>query len=99
MGWLEGLFTFKKNWQIAQEITEKGKNFKELHTHVMNIKLWLRSIHHRCNGHRLLNYLDECHFRFNRRGFNNYILEKLLVRAVQLKPITYKQIIKSKLNT
>ena len=65
----------------------------------MNIKLWLRGIHHKCKGHRLQNYLDEFHFRFNRRSFSSSILEKLLIRAVQSKPVTYSQLIKSELNT
>jgi transposase-like protein len=99
-GW-RGYLPLKKDWQIEQVISEKGKNFKELHTHIMNIKLWLRGIHHKCKGHRLQNYLDEFHFRFNRRGFTGTVLEKLLIRAVhvQLKPVTYRQIIKSELNT
>jgi transposase-like protein len=97
-GW-RGYLPLKKDWQIEQEISKKGENFKELHTHIMNIKLWLRGIHHKCKGHRLQNYLDEFHFRFNRRAFNYSILEKLLIKSVQLKPITYKQIIKSELNT
>ena len=96
-GW-RGYLPLKKDWQIEQEISEKGKNFKELHTHIMNIKLWLRGIHNKCKGHRLQNYLDEFHFRFNRRGFTGSILEKLLVRAVELQPVTYKQIIKSEIN-
>jgi transposase-like protein len=93
-GW-RGYIPLKKDWQIEQEISDKGKNFKELHTHIMNIKSWLRGIHHKCKGHRLQNYLDEFHFRFNRRSFDYSILEKLLIRAVLLKPITYKQIIKA----
>jgi transposase-like protein len=97
-GW-RGYLPLKKDWQIEQEISDKGKNFKELHTHIMNIKSWLRGIHHKCKGHRLQNYLDEFHFRFNRRNFDYSILEKLLIRAVNLKPVTYKQIIKCELNT
>jgi transposase-like protein len=97
-GW-RGYLPLKKDWEIEQEISEKGKNFKELHTHIMNIKLWLRGIHHKCKGHRLQNYLDEFHFRFNRRSYNASILEKLLIRAVELEPVTYKNIIKSELST
>ena len=97
-GW-RGYLPLKKDWKLEQEMSVKGKNFKELHTHIMNIKLWLRGIHHKCKGHRLQNYLDEFHFRFNRRAFTGSILEKLLIRAVQLEPITYTQIIKSELNT
>ena len=97
-GW-RGYLPLKKDWKLEQEMSVKGKNFKELHTHIMNIKLWLRGIHHKCKGHRLQNYLDEFHFRFNRRAFTGSILEKLLIRAVQLEPITHTQIIKSELNT
>lgn len=97
-GW-RGYLPLKKDWKLEQEMSVKGRNFKELHTHIMNIKLWLRGIHHKCKGHRLQNYLDEFHFRFNRRAFTGSILEKLLIRAVQLEPITYTQIIKSELNT
>lgn len=97
-GW-RGYLPLKKDWKLEQEMSVKGRNFKELHTHIMNIKLWLRGIHHKCKGHRLQNYLDEFHFRFNRRAFTGSILEKLLIRAVQLQPITYTQIIKSELNT
>lgn len=97
-GW-RGYLPLKKDWKIQQEVSDKSKNFKELHTHIMNIKMWLRGIHHKCKGHRLQNYLDEFHFRFNRRGFMGTILDKLLIKAVHLKPITYKQIIKSELNT
>ena len=97
-GW-RGYLPLKKDWKLEQEMSVKGKNFKELHTHIMNIKLWLRGIHHKCKGLRLQNYLDEFHFRFNRRAFTGSILEKLLIRAEQLGPITYTQIIKSELNT
>ena len=97
-GW-RGYLPLKKDWEIHQEVSDKGKNFKELHTHIMNIKMWLRGTHHKCKGHRLQNYLDEFHFRFNRRGFMGSILDKLLIKAVHLKPVTYKQIMKSELNT
>jgi transposase-like protein len=93
-GW-RGYLPLKKDWEIKQEVSDKGKNFKEIHTHIMNIKSWLRGIHHKCKGHRLQNYLDEFHFKFNRRNFNSSILEKLLIRAVELEPITYKSIIKA----
>ena len=77
----------------------KGKGFPELHIHIMNIKGWLRGIHHKCKGNRLQNYLDEFHFRFNRRSFLATVLDKLIGRAVALLPVTYSQIKKCELNT
>lgn len=90
-GW-RGYWPLKKDWEIEQVLSEKGKGFPELHTHIMNIKNWLRGIHHKCKGNRLQQYMDEFHFRFNRRGFLNTILDKLMVRAIQMKPAPYKSI-------
>lgn len=90
-GW-RGYWPLKKDWQIEQKLSEKGKGFPELHTHIMNIKNWLRGTHHKCKGNRLQQYMDEFHFRFNRRAFLNTILDKLLIRAVEMKPVHYKSI-------
>lgn len=84
-----GYWPLKKEWDITQKLSEKGKGFKELHIHIMNIKSWLRGIHHKCKGHRLQNYMDEFHFRFNRRGFLGTIFDKLIGRAMLMKPVTY----------
>jgi hypothetical protein len=50
----------------------------------MTIKGRLRGIHHKCKGKRIQQYLDEFYFRFNRRGFLDTILNKLLVRTIEL---------------
>jgi hypothetical protein len=34
---------------LKQVDSDDGKNFKELHIHIMNIKGWLRGIHHHCS--------------------------------------------------
>ncbi len=81
-----------KNYNLLIKITQ-------LHIHIMNIKGWLRGIHHKCKGNRLQNYLDEFHFRFNRRCYLNSILDKLIFRAVDLQPIPYKKIKVCELNT
>ena len=97
-GW-RGYWPLQKEWTIEQKLSEKGKGFPELHIHVMNIKGWLRGIHHKCKGYRLQNYLDEFHFRFNRRGFLNSILDKLLERSMNMKPSPYSLIKVCELNT
>jgi len=97
-GW-RGYWPLQKEWTIEQTLSEKGKGFPELHIHIMNIKGWLRGIHHKCKGYRLQNYLDEFHFRFNRRGFLNSILDKLLERAMNMKPSPYSLIKVCELNT
>lgn len=97
-GW-RGYWPLKKDWSIEQVLSEKGKGFPELHIHIMNIKGWLRGIHHKCEDNRLQNYLDEFHFRFNRRSFLGTVLDKLISRAIVLLPVTYSQIKKCELNT
>lgn len=97
-GW-RGYWPLKKEWSIEQKLSDKGKGFPELHVHIMNIKSWLRGIHHKCKGNRLQNYMDEFHFRFNRRGFLGSIFDKLIGRAMDMKPITYNSIKLCELNT
>ena len=87
-GW-SGYIPLGEEWNIKQVLSNKGQSFKILHTHIMNIKGWLRGIHHKCSRERLQDYLNEFHFRFNRRGFLESIWEKLICRAVLLGPYPY----------
>jgi hypothetical protein len=75
--------THKKFRQIP---SNKGKGFPELHIHIMNIKSWLRGIHHQCSEERLQGYLDEYHFRFNRRNNMVSIFDVLIRRMVKYEP-------------
>lgn len=67
--------------------SNKGRNFPQLHLHIINIKGWLRGIHHHCTKERLQEYLDEYHFRFNRRNCKDTIFDLLIRRMVYNKPI------------
>lgn len=95
----KGYVPLKKEWNINQELSKKGESFKQLHTHIMNIKGWLRGIHHKCSAERLQDYLNEFHFRFNRRGFLNSIWDKLMQRAVASKPCPYALLTVCELST
>jgi transposase-like protein len=75
--------TYKKLKQLP---SNKGKSFPELHIHIMNIKIWLRGIHHHCSEERLQGYLDEYHFRFNRRNNMESIFDVLMRKMVQYEP-------------
>lgn len=70
---------------LIQKPSNKGANFKELHIHIMNIQGWLRGIHHHCSKEHLQGYLDEYHFRYNRRSFMgsifNMTLNKMIYRT------------------
>lgn len=89
-GW-RGYLPLIGDWEITQEPSSKGENFKLLHMHIMNIKGWLRGIHHKCSSQRLKDYLNEYNFRFNRRNFLHSIWSKVLERAMAIKPCPYAQ--------
>jgi len=71
---------------LKQVPSNEGKSFPQLHIHIMNIKSWLRGIHHKCSEARLQGYLDEYHFRFNRRNNMDTIFDSLIKRMVEHEP-------------
>ncbi len=82
----KGYTPLKKEFKnLKQVASEDGKNFKELHIHIMNIKGWLRGIHHHCSKDRMQNYLDEYHFRYNRRSNMDTIFDVLIRKMVNCK--------------
>ena len=72
---------------LEQELSDNGSNFEELHVMIMNLKSWLRGIHHHCSAEHLQSYLDEFFYRFIRRSFPKTMLHKLLTRMVAHKPL------------
>jgi transposase-like protein/ribosomal protein L37E len=97
-GW-RGYLPLKQQWNISRELSQKGENFKQLHTHIMNLKGWLRGIHHKCSAERLQDYLNEYHFRFNRRNFMKSTWEKLMQKAMKCKPYPYAKNVVCELST
>jgi len=78
-----GYTPLKKEFlKLKQVASDDGKNFKELHIHIMNIKGWLRGIHHHCSKKHMQNYLDEYHFRYNRRSNMGTIFDVLIRKMV-----------------
>ena len=82
-----GYLPLKDTYNIEQHKSEKGNAFPQIHIHIMNIKGWLRGIHHHCTKERLQGYLDEFHFRFNRRNNMETIFDVLMRRMMQRHPI------------
>jgi hypothetical protein len=82
----KGYGPLKKEFlKLKQIASEDGKNFKELHIHIMNIKGWLRGIHHHCSKEHMQGYLNEYHFRYNRRSNMKTIFDVLIKRMVNYK--------------
>lgn len=69
---------------------KKGNNFPEMHRVIMNLKGWLRGIHHHVDD--LQAYLDEYCYRFNRSFMKEGIFENLMQRMVQAQPCCIKNI-------
>jgi len=76
----------KEYTELVQIPSNDGENFPDLHIHIMNLKGWLRGIHHHCTKERLQGYLDEYHFRYNRRNNMDNIFDKLIVKMVENDP-------------
>jgi hypothetical protein len=80
----KGYTPLKNDFLYLKQIPSNGgKNFKELHLHIMNIKGWLRGIHHHCSKERMQVYLDEYHFRYNRRSNMDTIFDVLIRKMVE----------------
>lgn len=75
---------FKK---LEQVVSDDGKNFKDVHIHIMNIKGWVRGIHHHCSKERMQGYLNEYHFRFNRRQNMGTTFDSLIKRMIINEPM------------
>lgn len=91
----DGFSTYKamkKDYKIEQYYSDKGRAFPELHFHIMNIQGWLRGIHHHCSGEYLQKYLDEFHFRFNRRNSLNSIFNSIISGFMLAMPLTLNAI-------
>ena len=80
-----GYFKQKETYNLEQIESAKGANFPELHILIMNLKNWIRGIHHKISKKHLKRYLDEFFFRFNRRNF----LDKLPIFTID-KMINHK---------
>lgn len=83
-GYIPLKLEFNKLEQVA---SDDGKNFKEIHIHIMNIKSWLRGIHHHCTEERIQGYLNEYHYRYNRRQNMGTTFDLLLKKMVKNEPI------------
>jgi hypothetical protein len=83
----KGYLPLKKDYpHLEQRPSKKGGNFPELHVHIMNIQGWLRGIHHHCSKEHLQGYLDEYHYRYNRRNYMSTIFDNLVSRMVKYEP-------------
>lgn len=85
-----GYWPLESEFEIKQKPSTGGKNFPGVHFVIMNLKGWIRGIHHHCSDKFMNGYLNEYFFRFNRRNFLNSIWHKLIERFMINTPYWYK---------
>lgn len=76
--WKGYLPLMKEYPKLKQVPSNKGASFKQLHIHIVNTQGWLRGIHHHCAKERLQGYLDEYHYRYNRRNHMGTIFDLII---------------------
>ena len=74
---------------LLQFLSNKGQNFQELHYHIFNLKNWIRGTHHHISRKHLQAYLDEYHYRFNRRNNILSCPSRLISRFVRTPWLAY----------
>jgi len=87
-----GYAPLKKQYNIEQKFSSNGKNFKELHIVIMQLKSWLRAIPTHVSKWHVQAYFDEFCFRINRSQFKQSIFHKTIERMVIANPIYHKNI-------
>ena len=85
-----GYWPLESEFEIRQKDSKGGKGFPDLHIVIMNLKSWIRGIHHRVSERFMNGYLNEFFFRFNRRNFLTSICHKLIERFMISSPYSYK---------
>lgn len=81
-----------ERWHLTYP-SDSGEGFPDLHWHIFNLKNWVRGIHHHISAKHAQKYLDEFHFRFNRRNFLKACPKFIILCMVNHPAITYSQVI------
>lgn len=88
-----GYSPLKAMYNIEQKESKKGRNFKEIHVVVHQIKSWIRTVPTHVSKKHVQSYFDEFSFRMNRSIFKENIFHKTIERMINSKPIYHNQII------
>ncbi len=87
----------KALYNIEQKISDQGKNFKELHIVIIQLKSWLRAIPTHVSKWHIQSYFDVFCFRINRSQSKQSIFHQTIERMVAANPI-FQGSIKQSLN-
>jgi transposase-like protein len=88
-----GYYPLKGDYKIRMVYSKTGTNFKELHNFIMNLKGWMRGIHHSISSWHYQAYLDEFCFRFNNRFGDNKAFFLLIENMMLHSKVYYKNLV------
>lgn len=88
-----GYAPISKAYKITQIESNKGLNFKALHTMIHQVKSWIRTTYSWVSPNNLNRYLNEFCFRINRSQSKSTIFNNLLKRMVQNDKVYQSQLI------
>lgn len=72
-----------KAYNITQVESNRGLNFKALHTMIHQVKSWIRTTYSWVSDHNLNRYFNEFCFRINRSQSKSTIFNNLMVKMVK----------------
>lgn len=88
-----GYRPISKVFNITQIESNKGLNFKALHTMIHQVKSWIRTTYSWVSEHNLNRYFNEFCFRINRSQSKATIFNNLIVKMVEGNKIYQSEII------
>jgi len=88
-----GYIPIAKDYNITQIPSDKGNNFKILHTMIHQVKSWLRTTYSWVSTFHINKYFDEFCYRLNRCRSKKGIFHNLMIRMVKSPKIFHSQII------
>lgn len=78
-----GYRPISKAYNIKQIESNRGLNFKELHTMIHQVKSWIRTTYSWVSDDNLNRYFNEFYFRINRSQSKTTIFNNLIVKMVK----------------
>lgn len=89
----KGYRSIAKDYDITQVLSDKGANFKALHTMIHQVKSWIRTTYSWVSEKNINRYFDEFCYRINRSQSKDTIFNNLIKRMVDADNITHQKII------
>ncbi len=80
----------EQEFEISLSPPRRGRRFPGMYVVRMNLKGWLRGIHHHCSERFVSGYLDEFFFRFDGRNSLRSLWHELIERYMANPPYLYK---------